>query len=309
MTSDRAMTSNLGFKLSFISLALFLAYGAVVLTGILPISLLDANWQLRLCSVLVENAALPLVGMAITHLAMHLDGSNLSLRAYHGFISRWALVVALGFLLLVPLQVVSSWRLYAANIQGQSGNEQSVVSQRFEGMRLAITGASSPADLKSRLQAAGGPSLSEANLATSLPVLRAKLLVSLEQAKRNAMEQFGRAKPSILWSLLQRCFHVTISTLGFSLAFAASAQRPDSELTVLQEWSRLRKRKSQHDATRSAEKQRKSLLARVEAWQAKRAYHSKLRSSRRASQKQMAKLKKKTHSKEILKDNNQNKDS
>ncbi len=303
------MSSNLGFKLSFISLALFLAYGAVVLTGILPLSLLDANWQLRLCSVLVENAALPLVGMAITHLALHLNESSLSLRAYHAFISKWALVVALGFFLLVPLQVASSWRLYAANIQGQNGNEQSVVNRRFEGMRLAITGASNAADLQSRLNAAGGPSLSAANLATPLPVLRAKLLVSLEQAKSKAQDQFSRSKPSIVWSLLQRCFHVIISALGFGLAFAASAQRPDSELTVLQEWNRLRKRKSQFDATRGAEKQRKSLLARVEAWQAKRAYHSKVRSSRRASQKQMAKLKKKTHSREIPKDNNQNKDS
>lgn len=303
------MSSNLGFKLSFISLALFLAYGAVVLAGILPLSLLDANWQLRLCSVLVENAALPLMGVAITHLAMHLDGSSLSLRAYHAFISKWAMVVALGFFMLVPLQALSSWRLYATNIQGQSGNEQSVVSRRFEGMRLAITGASSSAELQSRLKAAGGPNLSAANIATPLPVLRAKLLVSLEQAKRNALDQFSRAKPSIVWSLLQRFFHVIISALGFGLAFAASAQRPDSELTVLQEWNRLRKRKSQYDATHGGGKQPKSIFARVEAWQAKRAYNSKLRSSRRSSRKKTTELNDRNYIKEILKDNNQNKDS
>jgi hypothetical protein len=40
------MTSSLIYKLSFISIALFLAYGAVVLAGILPLSLFDANWQL-----------------------------------------------------------------------------------------------------------------------------------------------------------------------------------------------------------------------------------------------------------------------
>ena len=73
------MTSSLGYKLSFISIALFLAYGAAVLTGILPLSLFDANWQLRFCSVLVEKA-LPLVGVALLNLAIHLDGTSLPLR-------------------------------------------------------------------------------------------------------------------------------------------------------------------------------------------------------------------------------------
>jgi hypothetical protein len=74
------MASSLGYKLSFISIALFLAYGAAVLTGILPLSLFDANWQLRFCSVLVENAALTLVGVALLNLAIHLDGTSLPLR-------------------------------------------------------------------------------------------------------------------------------------------------------------------------------------------------------------------------------------
>jgi len=74
------MTSGLGYKLSFISIALFLAYGAAVLTGILSFSLFDANWQLRFCSVLVENATLTLVGVALLNLAIHLDGTSLPLR-------------------------------------------------------------------------------------------------------------------------------------------------------------------------------------------------------------------------------------
>jgi len=155
------------------------------------------------------------------------------------------MLVALGFL-IVPLQAASAWRIYTSNIQGQNGAEQSVISQKFEGMRRAINSATSPADLQARLNSAGGPSLSLANLATPFPVLRPKLLASLEQAKLNALEQFSSSKPSMIWSLLQRCFHVILSAVGYGLGFAASAQRPDSELTVLQEWKRaLNKRKRQ----------------------------------------------------------------
>jgi hypothetical protein len=50
-------------------------------------------------------------------------------------------------------------------------------------MRRAINSATSPADLQARLNSAGGPSLSLANLAIPFPVLRSKLLASLEQAK------------------------------------------------------------------------------------------------------------------------------
>ena len=295
------MTSTLGSKLWFISLALFLAYGAVVLTGILPISLLNATWGLRFCSVLVENAALPLVGVAIMHVAAHLDKGSPSLRSFHGFISRWAMVVALGFLMLVPLQAVSAWRVYTANIQGSNGPGPSQVSRQFEDMRRAVTWASSADDLQTRLRAAGGPSLSAANLATPLPVLKARLLTSMEQAKRQATEQFSRAKPSILWSLLQSCFHVIISALGFGLAFAASAQRPDSELTVLQEWHRKRKRKAPYEASHGAGFQPMGLVARVEAWQARRSYVSRHKSSQRPARKQTSDRKDKAYIQEILK--------
>jgi hypothetical protein len=294
------MTSTLGSKLWFISLALFLAYGSVVLTGILPISLLNATWGLRFCSVLVENAALPLVGVAIVSVAAHLDKGSPSLRSFHGFISRWAMVVALGFLMLVPLQSVSAWRVYAANIQGPNGQGQSQVNRQFEDMRRAVNGASSADELQTRLRAAGGPSLSAASLATPLPVLKARLLMSMEQAKRQATDQFSRAKPSILWSLLQSCFHVILSALGFGLAFAAAAQRPDSRLTVLQEWHRKRKRKAPYETSHGAGLQAMGLFARVEAWQARRSYVSRHPSPLRPARRQPSDRNDKAYIQEIL---------
>lgn len=301
------MTLNLGYKLSFISIALFLAYGAVVLTGILPFSLFDAGWQLRFCLVLVENAALPLIGVGILHLAIHLDGASLSLRQRHAFVSQWAMIAAVGFFLLVPLQVASAWSFQTSNIQVQNGAEQSVINRKFEGMRRAINSATSPADLQARLNAAGGPSLSAANLATPFPVLRSKLLASLEQAQRNALDQLSRSKPSMIWSLLQRCLRVILSAVGYGLGFAASAQRPDSELTVLQKWTRARKIGKRHENSHGNSNQRKGVLARLEEWQARRAYKRKLQTSR-SSSKIASNLDNKAYKKEIPQEEKQSKD-
>lgn len=284
-----------------------MAYGATVLTGILPLAVFDANWQLRFCSVLIENAALPLVGMAILHLATHLDRTSLVLRKHHVFVSRWALLVALGFFLLVPLQAVSAWRVYTSNIQGQNGADQSVVSRKFEGMRRAINSATSSADLQARLNEAGGPNLSPANLATPLPILKSKLLTSLEQAKRNALDQLSRSQPSMIWSLLQRCFHVFLSAVGYGLAFAVSAQRPDSELTMIQEWERARKIRKTRAVSHGDREQHRGVFARLEEWQARRAYKRRFKTSR-PSQRKVSDLDDKSYIEEVLKGDKQNKD-
>lgn len=266
------MNSTLGYKLEYISLALFLGYGAVVLTGILPLSILDPNWQLKLCSVLVQNAPLALVGIAILHVAAYLDGRRPSLRARQAFVSRWSIVVALGFFLLVPLQASSAWRVFASSVQGQNGGELAVLNRRFEGMRRAINSATSPTELQARLNAAGGPTLSAADIAAPLPILRPRLLSSLEQAQNKAKEQLSRSKPSIVWTLMQRTFHVVVSALGYGLAFAASAQRQDSELTRLQEWKMTRRRRHNLlDATHGDTNQHKNIFAIFENWKTRRA--------------------------------------
>lgn len=295
------MTTNLGYKLSFISISLFLGYVAVVLTGILPLAVLDANWQIRFCTSLVDNAPLPLVGVAILHLATHLDGANLFLRKQHAFVSKWAMVVAAGFLLLLPLQAASVLRVYSSNLKSESGGEKAVVVRKFDGLRQAINSATTTADLQQRLKEAGGPTLSPETLATPLPILRSKLLVSLEQARSSTLDQLSRSQPSMLWTLLQRYFHVFISAVGYGLGFAATAQRPDSELSILQEWVRARKIRKRRPYSPADSSHRKGILARLEEWQARQAYKRRFKSSR-SSKKKVSGLDDRTYIEDIHKE-------
>lgn len=68
--------TTLARRLGVLPLPLFLTYGAVVLTDIVPLQLLDPLWQQRFCALLVDNAGFPLMGLAFLHLAAYLDPGN-----------------------------------------------------------------------------------------------------------------------------------------------------------------------------------------------------------------------------------------
>lgn len=264
----KSLVSNLGYKLFFISFALFLAFISIVITGIFPLAFLDPAWQLRFCSLLVENAALPLVGMAILHGAVYVNGDNLSLKSVQLLASRSAILVVLGFFLLVPLQVSAVLRIYATQAQGAPGSQQSAVLQRLEDMRRIINGSTSSQDLQARLSGAGGPLIPDATLATPLPLLRSRLLASLEQARINALEQIKRAQPGNAWNLVQQSLRIIISALGYGVGFAASAQKSGSGPSLLQQWHKglQARRRASASSQGKRRRKRKGILRRFKIW-------------------------------------------
>ena len=95
--------------------------------------------------------------------------------------------MALGFLLLIPLQFWLSWQTYSTRVSLQQvrlGREQSSISA----IRQAITGSSSHAELQKKLEDLNGAKLAPAELAMPLPLLKAQAAVSLDQAE---LREFG----------------------------------------------------------------------------------------------------------------------
>ena len=81
--------------------------------------LLDPRWQLDLISNLINNGSLALVGALLIHLAIAFHPGSDRLRARYNTFRRWALAASIGFLLLIPLQMSASWKLYSS-VVGQS---------------------------------------------------------------------------------------------------------------------------------------------------------------------------------------------
>ncbi|MCX5948331.1 MAG: hypothetical protein NTY67_09180 [Cyanobacteria bacterium] len=80
-----------------------------VLSGILPIRLIDAGWQLNAIQSLQNLAFLPLLGTCLLLLGADPDDTGSGQRL--GLIRKGAGLACIGFLLLIPLQAAGTWRL------------------------------------------------------------------------------------------------------------------------------------------------------------------------------------------------------
>lgn len=102
---------------------MFLAIFAInTVFAILPLRLLDSRWQLTLAEALKNMAPLAVLGVALLCLVPFvrtgkLDGSDYRLQRR---IRKLAPFVALGFFLLIPLQMHASWvEVRLADVQSQ----------------------------------------------------------------------------------------------------------------------------------------------------------------------------------------------
>jgi hypothetical protein len=221
-------------RLGSLTIPLFLTFFAVVLSGILPLQMLDPLWQQRFCSLLVDNGAFPLMGMAFLHLASYLDPGNGRLAARLRSLASWATLAALGYLLLMPLQPYSAWRTYTSADQSQRG-QLSAANKRFADMRQAILSSPNPSELQNRLQALQGPLLGPADLAIPLPALRERLLSSLHQAEQRVGDRLQGPSKAGLWNMVQGSLRVVLTAAGYTIGFAALAQRRGKDVSLLQE--------------------------------------------------------------------------
>jgi hypothetical protein len=200
----------------------------------LPPRLLDRQWQLAVSAALVDNAIIPLVGLGQLHLAALLDPAGLRLRALRKGAARLAIAAALGFLLLVPVQLHAAWGVFtSARVELQRREQRA--GARFDALREAIGAATGAAELRSRLLALQGPSLSSADLGEPLPQLKQRLLASLNQVETGVMRQLEGAGRGPQDGLFRASVRVSLSALALALAFASGARRRGSEVSVLRE--------------------------------------------------------------------------
>jgi len=94
--------------LRFAALGLYVLFACNLLSGFLPLRLIDPTWQLSAIRSLESLAFLPLTATSLLLL-----GSDLKVKENQllGLIRRGAALACIGFLLLIPLQATAMWRL------------------------------------------------------------------------------------------------------------------------------------------------------------------------------------------------------
>ncbi len=226
---------DLSQGMSIAALAMLAVFVLAMLASILPGKLLDPAWQLAIVAALVDNAVIPLVALLVLHGAAWMNPDDQFSRGLRDGAARWAVLAALGFLLLVPLQGMVAWRQHSLEHQAQQQALREV-DQRFALLRQAVADASSSADLQTRLQHVVGPSFGRIDPRESLPQLKKRLKLILDQNQRQLQKRSASAAARSGGTgagLLPQPLRLGFSCLAYGVAFAALARRRNSEISLL----------------------------------------------------------------------------
>lgn len=138
---------------------------------------------------------------------MILDPEDPLLERRHLRFRQLAGVAALGFLLLLPLQLSAGLR------------QQSAVGSELNATLIKLR----------------GPVLGPADLANPLPLLKAQVNAVFDQAQAQINRDRNALPPTSAATALPELLRTSLACLLFATAFAAFAVRPGSELSLLAE--------------------------------------------------------------------------
>jgi len=236
---------------SRLALVFVVLFAVLVLGSLFPFQPLDPAWQSRLTAVLVNAGTLPLTGLALLQLAFLLDPEDPDIHRRQQRFAQLSIAVALGYLLLAPLQISASLQL-----QSRGSTEQlsrlARAEAKLQQLRQAARQAASGADLSARFQALSGPTISPAELALPLPVLKAQAALALDQAQAQIKRERNALPAGDPLRLLPELLRNAFSCLALAFGFAIFARGRDSELSLVDFWQDSLERRRLRRASRSA---------------------------------------------------------
>lgn len=209
---------------SRLALVLVFLYSILVASSAIPVKLLDYSWINLVTATLINGSGLPLVALLVLVLGSMLYPEDQLLENRRQLFCRLASVAALGFLLLVPLNI------YTSVIQHLNDREQwrslESSARQLNAYRNAVTSASNPATLQAGLQKLGAPKLDPVALvAQPLPDLKKRLLLSFDQAGAELAERRRVLSETTNWqSRLINLIRILVACLVIAFGFAAFAQ-------------------------------------------------------------------------------------
>lgn len=206
-------------QLVAIALALLAVFIATLLPQLLPPRLLDPQWQLTLCGVMAENGVLPLMALGLLLLASYLDPANLWVLAIRFISSELAGLAAMGFLLLIPLQIVAVISSHSSLELHQQKQRQTALA-RLDALEQAIASAGSRGELNQLLQNLQAPPLPPSEQALPLPQLRPLLSERLLQTRSLLQHKFSAPARVPQATLVLQVLRGVVSNLAYALAFA-----------------------------------------------------------------------------------------
>ncbi|MEB3360972.1 MAG: hypothetical protein VKI42_02475 [Synechococcaceae cyanobacterium] len=220
--------------LSLLGLVLIVVYLTKAASVMIPVRLLNSAWQLSTGTTLLNTAVLPLIGLAMLHLAVFLDPLDPVLTRRLRPMAHLAVIAVVGYLLLIPLMGTAGLNQLRERV-GSRDASLTRAGSRLEQLREAVKVATSVPDLESRMIALQGPRLEPADRLQPLAQLRIRVNEVLDRVEAELARTKASAPRPNPWVLLPNIARDSVTSLAFAIAFAGLAQRPGSEFSLLSE--------------------------------------------------------------------------
>jgi hypothetical protein len=226
----RSEEHDLADLLQGIALGLLIVFFGLLLKMVLPLALLQPAWQLRAADALRATSSVALLAVSLLMLAPVLSPDAPGLGGRVLWVRRLAILAALGFVLLVPLQISAVVREV-----GQTTAEESRRLRVIERVEASIARANSPdAIISSIAQIPGLPLPPPAAFNRPIPELRNALLAQLRPEIRSLEQRLAQLRRERLQSAIFIQLLDSLAALGYATAFAAVARTGQGKPTLLQ---------------------------------------------------------------------------
>ena len=215
--------------LKWIGIALLGIYLATVLAAALPLKLLDPAWVNRVCGSLRGGVSFPLEALAFILVGSYLRGDprELPLATTLRRLCSW---VAIGFLLMIPLQSWAGQKLIGQAVEAQEAR----IKPGVKALK-AVYAASNAEQLMGAIQMIpGAPPNIGGTFQEPVPKVRQRLISQIEPQVRQQQEQLSQLSAEIRSNGLIALVKDGLVALLSALAFAAIGRSRPYLPTLLQ---------------------------------------------------------------------------
>lgn len=220
---------DLADPLKWIGIALLGTYVVTVIAAALPVKLLDPIWINRICGSLRGGVSFPLEGMALIMIGAYLQRTAKEHPMVTDF-RRLCSLVALGFVLMIPLQSWAGQKLTDLAVQ----NQQARIEPAQKALK-AVYAATNAEELLNAIRIIpGAPPNISGRFEEPVPKVRERLIGEIEPQVRQQKEQLKQVTGEIRRDSFINLVKDGFVALFSALAFGAIGRSKPNKPTLLQ---------------------------------------------------------------------------
>jgi hypothetical protein len=209
--------TQMAVSLQWVSFGLILVFLAQVVAALYPVALFKPEWMVRVSDSIRATASLPIMALALIMLANMINKKVLPTSLHLQTIRRISSLVAICFVLLIPLQTYGT--LAGIRSQLQQGQTQLIIlSSASDKVQKATT----EDQLRNAIRTIpGGEELALRPLGAEVETIKPALLERLRETTNRLQTQLSEAQSKAMYSAIPALFRDAIVALGYAIGFGS----------------------------------------------------------------------------------------